>query len=186
MDLMIDFETMDVIDTAAITAIGAVFFNPLSNTLSEEFYCTIDLVTAVDAGRTMSASTVEWWMKQSDEARRAMITNTIPHRMAMNKFSQWLTNQPFRPLHVWAKGPTFDIQIAKSAFAGCNLMWPFKFWEERCVRTIEDLAWPNGDKPSIIDGVHHNAIDDAKFQAQTVQEGFRILHMGHARSDKET
>lgn len=178
MDLMLDLETMDTASTAAVTAIGAVFFEPQTEVFGNEFYISIDLESAVNSGRTMSAGTVKWWLTQSQEAQKAMTEDVTAQKIAVNKFAMWLSEQPFKLQRIWAKSPEFDITIMQSLFKTESKNWPFQFWSNRDVRTLEDLAWPNGDKPKGRIGVHHNAVEDAKTQARIVQMGYAQLGIG--------
>lgn len=79
------------------------------------------------------------------------------------------------PQRVWAKDPDFDVVILRNAFAQIGEMFPFKFWETRSVRTITELAYPDGDPPPIGVGVAHNAKDDAIRQALMVQHCHHVL-----------
>ena len=65
--IMLDLETMGKTDNAAITAVGAVYFD-LNNILSR-FDILVDLNTSTGIGMEMDVDTVLWWSKQSDEAR---------------------------------------------------------------------------------------------------------------------
>ncbi|EJE0690466.1 3'-5' exoribonuclease, partial [Salmonella enterica subsp. enterica serovar Newport] len=73
--LMIDLETMDNKPTAAITAIGAVLFNPETGEMGETFYRRISLTSSVDYDCTMGADTVLWWLRQSIEAKSEIIND---------------------------------------------------------------------------------------------------------------
>lgn len=176
MDFMLDLETMDTAETAAVTAIGGVFFEPHSDTLGDSYLTTISLESAVQSGRTMSASTVAWWLNQPKEAQDAMLANNTQHPVAIRAFAVWLSNRPFKLGRIWANSPSFDCRIMQSCFEGLNLPWPFKFYYERDVRTIKDIAWPSGDAPNFLQGgTKHDALDDAKAQARLVQEAYLRL-----------
>ena len=69
---MIDLETLGTDPTAPIVAIGAVFFDPKTGELGVEFSATIDFESACER-RTPDASTIKWWLKQSDDARAKVI-----------------------------------------------------------------------------------------------------------------
>lgn len=75
--LMIDLETMDNKPTAAITAIGAVLFNPETGEMGETFYRRISLTSSVDYDCTMGADTVLWWLRQSIEAKTRLLMMRI-------------------------------------------------------------------------------------------------------------
>jgi len=72
MHIMIDLETMGTRPDAPIIAIGAVSFDVDTDWVWRTFYVNIDLQSAVSAGAKIDPSTVMWWMKQSDEARRLL------------------------------------------------------------------------------------------------------------------
>jgi hypothetical protein len=179
--LMVDLETMDTANTAAILAIGAVFFDPADeNTTAElkaaSFSRTISLPSNEVAGRTISASTVMWWMQQNDAARRRLYDGElVPLNQALNHFVQWIDSLKPKPIRLWAKDPDFDNSILANAFANQNMRWVFPYWSTRSVRTIIELAWPDGDKPDVMDGTAHDAIDDAIQQVKHVQLAYQKL-----------
>lgn len=181
--LMIDLETMATNKDAAILSIGAVVFD-IFYTQSEEtlrqysFYTTVSLEDNMRLGRKVSASTIIWWLRQSSEARMALFENNVNLLKALDDLRQFI--ELHKPTHVWAKGPTFDIDIMKDAFEAQRMRWPFEFWMERCVRTIEDAAYPNGDdKPNLTVGEKHNALDDAITQSMMMQHCYRRLGLAH-------
>jgi len=182
--LMTDIETMDVDPTAAIVSIGACAFDPAANDsydeIIERFYCTVSLESCVEAGLTMSPSTIAWWFKQSPEAQSALFLEPHrPLRAALTDFRMWAQSLKPRVSSLWANDPDFDYVILKHAFKAAKQMWPFEFWMHRSCRTIKDLAWPMNDAPDFRAGtLHHKADDDAVAQAVMVQAGYRKLVLG--------
>ena len=71
--IMLDLETMGNGNRAAIIAIGAVAFN--SSGVNQRFYQQVRLDMSIDCGLEMDASTVLWWLQQSDAARSAFKSN---------------------------------------------------------------------------------------------------------------
>ena len=64
---------------------------------------------------------------------------------------------------------------------------PWRFWECRSVRTVQDLAWPNPDERPHFDvpgGVAHDARWDAVTQAMTIQAGMRRLGLSRDQDVK--
>lgn len=174
--VMIDIETMSTSNKASILTIGAVVFDPNGNdnedSLKENsFYTLISLEDNQKEGRDIDAGTVIWWMKQTKEAQEALYNDTPKTlRAGLTEFKTWAGSLNPKPNIVWANSPSFDCVILKDAFAQCSIFWPFKFFEERDVRTIKDLAYPEGwDVPQFGTGVAHNALDDAIKQAMLVQ-----------------
>lgn len=181
--LMIDLETGDTAPSAAIFVIGACLFDPREQDTEASFRAAperlfrVSVPANLNHGRTTSASTMEWWAQQSDEARAALNEPPLlPLQDALIQFRAWAQNAWPQPTRVWANSPDFDVVILRSAFETSSAgAWPFQFWSNRCVRTIKDLAYPNGDTPPIGVGVAHNALDDAIRQALLVQHCYHVL-----------
>lgn len=181
--LMVDIETMDTCATAAILTIGAVIFDPFGLDTEDSiraneknlFKATISLEDNQAQGRTFSAGTIAWWLQQEKAAQDALFQGHIDNlKQALTKFRMFI-QQGIQPGRIWAKSPDFDCVILQNAFNSVGIMWPFKFWESRCVRTVTELAYPEGDAPVIGVGVAHNALDDSIRQALMVQHCNHVL-----------
>ena len=183
---MVDIETLSTMPNAAIITIGAVLFDPrgedTEETLREHamLFGPISFESNEAEGRHISASTMGWWLKQSQEAQAGLFEgDVVPLRAALERFRQWVNNASPVPTRFWAKDPTFDGVILEDAFRSMGMMWPFKFWETRSVRTCMELAYPpgglRGDFPQIGVGVAHNAVDDSIRQCLSVQHAHHVL-----------
>lgn len=158
---MLDLETMGNGNRAAIIAIGAVIFNE-SGVKEEGFYAQVNLETAVKQGMEMDTSTVLWWLQQSEQARSAFKGNEIAKSLStvLNDFAIWL--EFFGDVQMWGNGAAFDNTILSAAYRKCGQVQPWKFWNDRCYRTMKSLF---NDVPVSRFGTHHNALDDARTQA---------------------
>lgn len=80
---------------------------------------------------------------------------------------------------VWGNGATFDNVILGNAYKATRLRQPWFFANDRDVRTIVDLGRQlrgiDPKKDLELEGVAHNALDDAKFQVRYVSEIFKAL-----------
>ena len=158
-NIMLDLETMGTNPDALILAIGAVEFDIEIGT---SFYVKIDIESAVKCGGVIDASTVLWWMKQNDAARR-YITSTsedVNVLTALSMFTEWFNSVDGK--YVWGNGSDFDNVILSSAYRNCKMEAPWKFYNNRCYRTLKNL-YSNVMMPSV--GTKHNAVDDAESQA---------------------
>lgn len=160
-DVMIDLETMGNGPDAAIIAIGAVEFDVENREIGERFYTVIDLDSAVDAGGVMDASTVLWWMKQSEEARSAFAGGGEHIATALQQFAAWMANRG-DDVRVWGNGASFDNVVLATAYRRSRINLPWKYWNDRCYRTMKSLAPGVKMQRS---GTKHNAEDDAESQA---------------------
>jgi hypothetical protein len=73
-------------------------------------------------------------------------------------------------LKLWGNGASFDNAIVAHCYKAVDMEPPWNFWNDRCYRTLKALACPVITQAS--SGVLHNALDDAKRQADHAQ---RIL-----------
>lgn len=169
MDVMVDLETLGNGSDAVIVSIGAVEFDHRAPAVGREFYAVIDPHTCLEAGLRMDASTVTWWMSQSDSARAVFAaTNKIPLRDALAAFSAWLPQNSC----VWGNGASFDNAILSNAYRACGMTQPWKFWDDRCYRTLKNLR---PDVPFERVGTHHNALSDALSQAHHAVDILRAM-----------
>ena len=174
INAMIDLETLGKVPGCPIVSIGAVEFDPATGELGRQFYERVDLDGHVTG--TADASTIKWWLKQSEEARNALTApGGVYHtEELLSAFHQWLPTD----VKVWGNGATFDISILEHAYRAAG--WqdiPWAHWNVRDCRTVADL----GKQISVTrdqcprHGVHHNALDDAIYQAQWVSHIWQAL-----------
>lgn len=162
-EIVLDLETMGNGPDAAIVAIGAVAFDIAAKEICKRFYTVVSLESAVEAGGVMDASTVLWWMQQSDEARAALAEPGAHIVEALSQFSAWAASvAPCEELRVWGNGAAFDNVILTSAYRRIGKSRPWSPWNDRCYRTVK-MQYPHIKIHRI--GVCHNAVDDAESQA---------------------
>jgi len=158
---MIDLETMGTRPTAPIVSIGAVAFDATG--IHDKFYVNVDLTSAVAAGGIIDPSTVMWWMSQSDESRAALLVKDDQYSVvgALSALSAW--GDWGKVTGVWGNGATFDNVILRETYYRAAVPCPWPFWNDRCYRTIKTI-YPNVEL--VRSGTHHNALDDARTQAE--------------------
>jgi len=157
-DVMVDLETLGNGSNSVIISIGAVRFNKAG--LSDEFYMSVAAQSCVDIGLTMDASTVLWWMGQSDKARQNVLAGTNDITTVLKEFGLWIGSDA----KVWGNGATFDNVILVNAYRLAKIPRPWKYTNDRCYRTLKSL-YPQIKRDENKDLVAHDALDDAKGQA---------------------
>ena len=158
--VMVDLETLGNNSNAVIISIGAVAFDLDSNeTFSDTFYSIIDPESCVRSGLKMDVSTVMWWMKQSDQARKAFEKEGSPLIEVLFGFAAWYPEGA----KFWGNGATFDNVILSNAYSACDMKKPWGYADDRCYRTVKAL-YPDVKVERV--GVYHNAVDDAVTQAK--------------------
>lgn len=158
---MLDLETMGNSANAAITAIGAARFD--DGKITDEFYTVIELASSVAAGLEMDASTVLWWMKQNDDARKQFEREGTPLKVALKEFAEWIGEDA----EIWGNGAAFDNAILSNAYRKCSMEQPWNFRNDRCYRTLKNLH-PEIEMQRT--GISHRAVDDAKSQANHLMQ----------------
>ena len=163
VDLVIDIETMGNTPGAAILSIGAVFIK--EGKLREEFYQHLDLESCLENGLKMDAGTVQWWMKQSDDARAAITLERGANIIAvLADFFSWVSESAQgAEVQVWGNAATFDVVLMEEAYRRIGYDIPWKFWGHCCYRTLKNL-FPGVPKPPE-QRIKHHALHDAKWQA---------------------
>lgn len=175
--IMLDIETMGNGPEAAIMSIGACYFDPSTGVIGATFNEHVSLESSVRVGLVMDTSTVLWWMGQSDEARSKFKgNNKCPDiNTVLLKLKDFIKPSA----QVWGNGIAFDNVIIKNAYQKALLCdTPWKFWNDRDVRTIVEMGKsigfdPKRDMP--FEGVKHDALADAIHQAKYVSLIWRKL-----------
>jgi hypothetical protein len=162
--IMVDLETLSAETNAAILEIGAVVFSRQGVT-DNNFYVKVDLESAMQHGH-VSASTIRWWMEQSNEARAEAFSGggwMLPEALA--QFGDWVRSVAYDGnVEVWGNGAGFDNAILRHAYRAVHnedTPWPFRY--DRCYRTLKSR---HPDVQFVREGTHHNALDDAVSQAK--------------------
>lgn len=165
-DVMVDVETLDTRPSAVMLSIGAVRFDIEKPQVydAHTFHVHIDIDSCLAHGRTVSGSTIMWWLDQSDEARRKM---TAPNRVLMRDALLQLSSFIKPTDRVWGNGAGFDNVILADAYKSLGLSLPWRFWGDMCYRTMKNMH-RDVPKPEF-DDVKHDALADALHQAAHLQ-----------------
>ncbi len=161
LNVMLDLETMSTASNAAIVSIGAVKFSlndDAPNPIVDTFYCTVDAKSCAALGLEISKATVEWWASQPREVMDSLRHNAIPLKKALTDFSKWYGS---KSLPTWGCGASFDNVIIANAYEAAGLIRPWKYWHDRCYRTMKEIIKLDED---VRQGTYHNALDDAMHQ----------------------
>ncbi len=196
---MLDIETMGTTVGSPVITIGAVLFDPYASDSGEELMrrallIRIDISEAIKYSTGVDGGTLRWWFEQEDAAIKALVIGEVyPMQAALKKLEQYFNERGafmsklfFEDIcdfpvcnRFWAKDPDFDMCLMQHFYEHPDLdgKLPWAFHKCRSVRTVQDLAWPEGhDRPEFeVPGVAHDASWDAVTQAMTIQAGMRRL-----------
>lgn len=175
MNLMIDIETLGTNNNCPVISIGACMFD--KNGIKDKFYIVLDIAEQIDSGKRMvDASTIKWWMSQEDAAKKIFRDGEYESvKKALSRFNEWFefaksyhckNKADIKP---WGNGSNFDIVILESLFKDYGFDIPWNFRNIRDLRTFKEYIY-DGSETELV-GTHHNALDDALYQAQIVIDG---------------
>lgn len=174
--IMIDLETMGNKAGCAIMAIAAVQFDLETGKTGEQFYNRIDLQSCLDAGLTVQASTVEWWMLQNENARRKLIEGvSVTLLKGLHNLRMWINMNALEDAQVWGNSARFDLGILEAAYQTVpGVPLPWKFYNERDVRTLVSFVPEiKANEPFL--GDKHDPIHDCLHQIKYCHKTWNTL-----------
>lgn len=166
-----DIETLALTHDAVVMSIGLVAFTLVGGEVGSTFILP-DQDEQRQFGRRVDPDTAQWWNGADKEGARRqfegplssiMMTHSLI-RTFINRFETRMTTVA----GVWGFGSDFDNATLFSLCATHTKSdkgaapWPYK--KNRCGRTLTAM-YPNVPRPENR-GVHHNALDDARWQAE--------------------
>lgn len=179
---VLDLETLGKGPNAAIATIGCVRVE--NGVIGDGLYIRVDVDSAIAFGGETDASTIDFWLKQSEEAQREIHHDF--NRVKINNALIQLADFIDRPAalygesYVWGNGATFDNVIISTAFQRAHIPRPWPYWNDRDLRTMVHL-YPEAKKNTLFpaSGVKHHALDDAMHEARIL---IAALNLHIARS----
>ncbi|EKI0253321.1 3'-5' exoribonuclease [Enterobacter asburiae] len=173
--LMVDIEAFGKKADSPVVSIGAVFFDPSTGNTGSEFYKVISLESSMASGGVPDASTIIFWLKASPEARSELVMDdAIPLDDALLQLNEFIGENAVNgpdSVQVWGNGATYDNVLLEASYDRTGIPCPWKFWNNRDVRTIVELGKAVGCKPRYeipFEGEPHKAISDAHHQIKYV------------------
>lgn len=174
---MLNIETLGRSANAVIVAIAAAQFDPHGNGTIHEFQMNVDAESCQRAGLTLDASTVMWWLQQSDAARKAITRKDASDlHLVLDAFEDFVREIEAHEgkAIVWANSPAFDVAILNSAYKACGRDTLFEFRNERDWRTLTQL-YPDIVRAHTREGVAHEAISDVRNQVAILQKVYQQI-----------
>ncbi|MFZ5221596.1 MULTISPECIES: exonuclease [Enterobacter] len=173
--LMVDIEAFGKKADSPVVSIGAVFFDPSTGNTGSEFYKVISLESAMASGGVPDASTIIFWLKASPEARSELVMDdAIPLDDALLQLNEFIAENAANgaeSVQVWGNGATYDNVLLEASYDRTGIPCPWKFWNNRDVRTVVELGKAVGCEPRYeipFDREPHKAISDALHQVKYV------------------
>lgn len=178
MHLMVDLETLGTSPDSVVLSAGAVFFNKKDGIVLEA-YSPFNLDCQLESGRKIDANTLSWWLKQDDKAKKVFTEVEKAQRYYFlyqfidDAINDCIADKPFmlKNLKVWGMGANFDVVIMEDDYRRHGEDIPWAFWNVNCFRMFNKLTKCRDKRAR--EGVFHNALDDARYQARCVLDVIR-------------
>lgn len=152
VNITFDLETCALCPTAAVMSIGAVAWNadaaydPFTEGFSDDycFYQHVDLRSSFVDGFTFDKKTSDWWMTQSDDAKKSLLEyDEMPLRSidsVIENFFSFITRVQVetsaKEVKLWSQGSDFDIAILRNICGKYNIDIPVSYKNFRDHRTF--------------------------------------------------
>ena len=165
--IMLDIETLGTTANSIILSIAAVKFE-FGNDNTEVYSVNIDPKSAKKYGMISNPDTIRWWKEQNPEALKAFMSNQISIESALDGFTDFVGPE-WKDTIFWVNGASFDYGILQWSYDATGRTAPWKYWNQRCARTIYAICGINmRTYPRV--GTYHNAVDDCLTQIKALKE----------------
>lgn len=170
---MIDIETLDTFPTSVILSVGAVKFDPFKQEPYSKTLWRPNIDEQVNAGRTISDNTLQWWAQQDKHIQDTTFTDE--GRITCVDFCKLLNKFLVGVDKIWAHGPQFDMVIIENLFDQIKHHKGWAFWQVMDSRTVFNMM-PTDPRKGIQENLH-SADDDAYWQAVCVQKAYTFFNI---------
>jgi hypothetical protein len=174
-EMMIDLETLDTKNSAVVLSIGAVVWetftdhgdgpSPLVWAARDKFQRVLEIDSQITHRRTVSESTLLWWMQQDRTAKQEAFSSVrAPSSEVIADFFHWAKDLGVDVF--WASPATFDFPIWEDLANDYRLSVPWTYRQKYDVRTVvREAGYSVSDHTyKVGKGVAHTPVFDCEMQ----------------------
>lgn len=186
--ISLDIETLDTSTSSVVLSIGAVVVTADGVDPTRTFYKRLAIQEQINAQRTISESTLRFWMAQHADVREntwgSAVHGTLgqPVRFVLESLKDWVRDQGRSSVPVYVKGPQFDAAIIDDLADTFAVERPIHYRQWRDVRTVEDVLRMSGHGDTLAmkqdarpTTMAHDALADAVMQGDAISLLLRLL-----------
>jgi hypothetical protein len=140
----------------------------------------LETKTQLSKGRRSDPDTIDWWEKQSEEAKKEAYSFPDKDRQdTESMLHQLLTfiKKGGKDVLIWGNGSDFDNALLSDLFRSFGMKQPWAFWNNRCFRTFKSEFKHLASEPNF-EGIKHHALYDAKHQVKWLAKIKAALNPG--------
>jgi hypothetical protein len=170
LEMHVDNETLDVKPTAVVLTVGAVMVE--GDEIIKDIYFALDIQEQLNLGRTISGSTIAWWMQQSADAIKPLFDAP---KLTIGEARAVVRGHAYKCERIWARPGMFDLVMLRDLL-GADI-WD-NLGEKRFGRGYQKEADmqglvlefdPRRALAPAFEGVPHHALHDARHHHRWLQ-----------------
>jgi hypothetical protein len=162
LEAMIDIETFDTATSAVVFQVGLITFDSTTGAVDQRFSWNLDVQAQLDEGRTVSASTLMFWLDPNISVVAG--SSLASESTNLYELSLALVAALTDVKTIWAKG-SFDFNLLEDLLSADYTSVPWKYYQLRELRTLlKECGVP---KQTV---VSHDALDDCEQQIKLLME----------------
>lgn len=172
--ISLDLESLSKRPSALVLSVGMAAFTTQGG-LVATFYVEPNKEEQRAAQRDVDPATVAWWQAQNPDARKVLDTPGVSVASCLagiRSFFGRFQDRSYRVAGVWGWGADFDNAMLQDLFRHFDEPPPYDYRVNRCGRTIVEML---GAPKPVAHGTHHNAVDDAIYQAERIRQALLRL-----------
>lgn len=193
-NIMVDCESLGPFSDSVILSIAIIPFNlmekyTMGDLVSRGLYLKLNAKDQIKSGRYVCKETLEWWRKQSPEAKEVLRPSEqdVSLNDALNQINEYIDRVDFDKKNgfVHCRGIQFDFPLIQDAYRRANRLSEMRFnsWNlhdtKTFIRTLTCNKYASYDlqDPSVLEGYcGHNALHDAAVEILKVNEILRTYY----------
>lgn len=175
---MIDIETLDTVNDSVVTSICMVAFND-EGFDSDYLMIHFNVQDQLDRGRTVSASTIKWWMDQKFNPfheDHELINNSVQLRKLIS-YVRGIMDELDDPmeLSIWGNPPKFDLGIVENLLTHYEFPTIWNHYNLEDVRTCKRRLG-KANYADITNKKPHDPLHDCIYQIDIVNRLKKIIN----------
>lgn len=167
--IVLDIETLGLELDCPIIQVGAVEVEKIDEKfrITNKFARTISIDSNIASEFTnFSDKTINFWNTYKDRLVAMFNRPVRPIRIVLDELRMFCTSRDTD--YYWSKGNCFDFPILENAYNKLNISVPWKYYQVRDIRTIQD---PLFREEGFYDFINtHDALEDCTNEAMILTE----------------
>ena len=193
--LNFDTETLGLYENAVVTTLACCAFTFEDSASYDEivesgFFVKFKVDEQIQVyHRETTASTLQFWKEQSDEAKKRSIipsANDVALRDGLLQLTDYIQNSGYnwKKSYLWSRGNAFDFPKIESLYRNAGLEVPFNTFRVRDTRTMIDcLTGSENGYYSLRNGIpasfiKHHALHDTAIDCAAMKEIYKTMAEG--------